>query len=367
MPVQTSYEDLIPVDEPTAVEGRLYYDSTDQVLRYHNGTEWITLGVLGYTGFDNNGGGVWTKYINIPITTTPSEYTQYKVVIDSTDVTVYSADDTQKAQGAVASDFWANVKTDGTDIRAFDEAKSQLYFWVENFDFTNKQATICVKVEAGISELNIAYGNPNATKSDYEDPEQVFEFFDDFETGDISADWTQDMGTWGIAQEQDGNYYITVTSEAGSPPGSQIYINKFEHQGGYAIEGEVKADNTGESRLAILYDPSSKKLIMVQIANTLDALTIWYYDGADWTKIGEASQSYTNGEKVILKIAIDTDGDITAKDLTKGVTVTATQTPFSGYLTLSRPGSASEGYWDKIKAYKLADPADFGTPQILEF
>ena len=103
-----------------------------------NKEKWASLWYLfGYDRFDNHGGGVWTKYINIPITTTPSEYAQYKVVIDSNNVTVYSADGTQKAQGAVASDFWANVKSDGSDIRVFDQAKEQLYFWIEEWDYSN--------------------------------------------------------------------------------------------------------------------------------------------------------------------------------------------------------------------------------------
>jgi len=132
--------------------------------------------------FDNSGGGSWSKYINIPITTTPSEYAQYKVVIDSNNVTVYSAEGTQKTQGnsSIASDFWNNVKSDGSDIRVFNQNREQRYFWIEEFDYNNHKAVIWVKVEAGDTELNIAYGNPNATKSSYENGEQVFEFFDDF-------------------------------------------------------------------------------------------------------------------------------------------------------------------------------------------
>ena len=140
--------------------------------------------------FDNNGGGSWSKYINIPITTTPSEYAQYKVVIDSNNVTVYSAEGTQKTQGnsGIASDFWNNVKSDGSDIRVFNQNKEQRYFWIEEFDYNNKKAVIWVKVEAGDTELNIAYGNPSALRSSYENGDLVFEFFDDFEELDIDKD-----------------------------------------------------------------------------------------------------------------------------------------------------------------------------------
>jgi len=126
--------------------------------------------------FDNSGGGSWSKYINIPITTTPSEEAQYKVVIGSNNVTVYSAEGTQKTQGnsGITSDFWNNVKSDGSDIRVFNQNKEQRYFWIEEFDYNNKKAIMWVKVEAGDTELNIAYGNPSATKSNYENPHEVF-------------------------------------------------------------------------------------------------------------------------------------------------------------------------------------------------
>jgi len=156
-----------------------------------------------YDGFDNNGGGSWKKYINIPITTTPTEYAQYKVVIDPTNVTVYSADGTQKVQGDVASDFWANVKSDGSDIRVFDQDKNQMYFWIEKWDYANQTAVIWVKLPAGSTELNIAYGNPSATKSDYENPNKVFEEFTSFEDSfEFTSENSNSNGyapIWGIA------------------------------------------------------------------------------------------------------------------------------------------------------------------------
>jgi len=133
--------------------------------------------------FDNSGGGSWSKYINIPITTTPSEEAQYKVVIEAFNVIVYSAKGTQKTQGGsdVATDFWTNVKSDGSDIRVFNQNKEQRYFWIEEFDYNNNKAIIWVKVEAGDTELNIAYGNPSALPSSYNNPKEVGLFFTDFE------------------------------------------------------------------------------------------------------------------------------------------------------------------------------------------
>jgi len=153
---------------------------------FKNTFETIPFGVT----FDNDGGGTWTQAIKVTLTTVPSEYAQYRIVIQSNTMQIYAADGTLKADyGAstgVASEFWNNVKSDGSDIRIADQNYSQLYFWIEEFDYSGKYAVIWVKVEAGTSELYIVYGNPSATKSAYENPEQVFEFFDDFEDGVLS-------------------------------------------------------------------------------------------------------------------------------------------------------------------------------------
>jgi len=135
----------------------------------------------GYEDFDNANGGAWKKYINIPITIIPSEYAQYIIEIDDTNVSVYNAKGDLKAQASIASEFWSLVRSDGFDMRAFDHLFRQLWFWVEEFDYTNKKAKIWVKLPENSEELNIAFGNPRATRSDYDNPKQVFDLYDDFE------------------------------------------------------------------------------------------------------------------------------------------------------------------------------------------
>jgi len=44
MPVKGSYIDFIPQSTaPSAVEGRIYYDSTVKRLKFYNGTQWVQL------------------------------------------------------------------------------------------------------------------------------------------------------------------------------------------------------------------------------------------------------------------------------------------------------------------------------------
>ena len=360
MPVEASYEDLIPSGEPAAVEGRLYYDSADQVLKYHNGTEWITVSAIteGYSGFDNNGGGAWTKYIRIPITTIPSEYAQYRVEIDDTNVTVYSVDGTQKAQGAVASDFWANVKTDGADIRVFDEAKIQLFFNIENFDYTNKQATILVKVYAGSTELNIAYGNPSATKSSSEDPEQVFEFefFDDFEGTELdTTKWSGDVS------------YVEVANGELHGLDSSAWHAMFHEQAGNALGKivEAKVKVTSIRVKPIVFGDGTRSFQFSHESTGADRFMA--YDGSTY--------NYTVDERAInenvydiYKIIVFEDGSCKfvnslAEKLSTDFTTFKLQN--TGTLRIELP--AGESYWDWIRVYKLTDPAEFGTPQVLSF
>ena len=141
----------------------------------------------GYEDFDGANGGVWKKYINIPIKTVPLEYAQYLIEIDDTNVSVYNVEGTLKAQSAIASEFWSLVRSDGFDIRAFDHLFNQLWFWVEEFDYTNKKAKIWVRLPENSEELNIAFGNEKAYESWYNNGDEVFEFFDDFEGTELDT------------------------------------------------------------------------------------------------------------------------------------------------------------------------------------
>jgi len=367
MPVQTSYEDLTPVDEPTAVEGRLYYDSSEKKLKYYNGSQWISLGVLGYTGFDNDGGGAWTKYINIPIMTSPSEYAQYKIEIDSTNVTVYSADGTQKAQGDVASDFWANVKTDGADIRAFDEAKSQLYFWIDNFDFDSKQATIWVKVEAGSTELNIAYMNPSATKSSYENVEQVFEFFDDFEGSELDTTKWEYGGTAGDWRLEVDNSILELYGNGGA-----VWIKSIQSFD-YPIIVRAKVmdlstfDSANKTRNRYISSQANQNPFGSDcgVFDKSTEPTIQLVWQSNWTGITANTDVWQISEEIFIPNQLfrwkrpewDEQGStsLTSIQLQYGV---------GDYNTAYQSGHMK---FDFIAVAKFTDPANFGTPQVLSF
>jgi len=322
---------------PKDYEIVLYRDA----VRFYdpNKEKWASLWYLfGYDRFDSHGGGVWTKYINIPITTSPSEYAQYIVVIDSNNVTVYSADGMQKVQGAVASDFWANVKSDGSDIRVFDQAKGQLYFWIDFFDYSNKKAVIWVKLEAGSSELNIAYGNPRATESAYNNKAQVVEdVFTDpgFETLDGWTYYEQD-------ESADGAYYEHPYTDWYTEGTASVYLC-CAFSGAYTgtYYARLKQSISPTFDIVVYFDVKTKT-----VTSDYGVVEVLVDDTQVW------STTQADTELLDQKITISAGSH----------TVTFGTRVNSGSVT--RYAIAA---FDNIRVLKLADPADFGTPQIVEF
>jgi len=157
--------------------------------------------------FDNSGGGIWKEYMSFPITTIPAEYAQYRIEINGTTWEIYNIDGVLEASGTNGN-FWQLVQSDGDDIRVFDQNSIQLGFWVKQFDYANQKATILVRVDKDVSELNIAYGNPSATKSAYNDPKLVVALTHLFTQVSTSPDVDCHQG---VAASE--NYYYTFHTD----------------------------------------------------------------------------------------------------------------------------------------------------------
>jgi len=152
---------------------------------------------VGTLVFDNGGGGSWSYYASFPIMqwVSNASYAVYKLVIDNSTWRLYNARGEYEAGGA-NDYFWDYVREDGLDIRVFDKDMNQLYFWIERFNYTERKATIWINVTEDSVEVNIAYGNPLAGKSSYEDPAKVFILFDDFDTLDTTK-WLVEVSSQG--------------------------------------------------------------------------------------------------------------------------------------------------------------------------
>jgi len=324
----------------------------------------------GYEDFDGANGGVWKKYINIPIKTVPLEYAQYLIEIDDTNVSVYNVEGTLKAQASIASEFWSLVRSDGFDIRVFDHLFNQLWFWVEEFDYTNKKAKIWVKLPENSEELNIAFGNEKASESSYNNGDETFEFFDDFLGTSLDTNkWTK-FGA-GSVTVSDSAVHITVPAQANVRAGIKTLTS---YGSGYVYvakilecplvtyqEGEIgwfsKDDQDAPSPYATgMYVHTNDAYYFSSVENAgRQEYTIDYSAGDIHAYV--LSENYAKFLRNWSLVVTDT-------------TPQKTPTPIGArgwsYSTNTPPTSRTISI-DWIFMLKLADPATFDTPRIVEF
>ena len=328
-------------------------------------------GILKYyvidANFDNNLGGTWSNYINIPISR-PSKSVQYKIEINGDNINVYSNDGTTVlTTGTGGLDFWNKVQTDGKDIRVFDETSSQNYFWVEKFDYANRKAIIWVRLNAGQEEVNIAYGNDNCITSKYNNGDMTFEFFDDFNDGVVDAGKWVKVGN-GTVKEENGyleiigpgdvetNMVHLFTTKTFTTP--CIVETKVMLVSGYTnlfFFAQSQAYQTSNNTFNLQFYPSDFRFAVVKdgfwsleyepsIGKTIYA-NIWYR----W--------------QTILK----SDKHITRLDDCAPVSWTPTQSWTSGYMALKAwKYDHCRHDWFFIRRY-LGSDISFGIPTIKEF
>ena len=325
---------------------------------------------LGYSNFDNNGGGAWLYYINVPITTIPAEYAQYKVIITANSFEIYAADGTLKLQdttSGVWNNFWANVQSSGDDIRVFDQNKTQLYFWREEWDYTNQRCVIWVNLPANSTELNIAYGNPNALKSTYEDPNTVFEYFEDFDGTALPNGWVvRNVGTGANVVVTVSNSILTA-QETGGAWGHVAYTTGFS----YPLVARIKAklDVDGNYYFIGLEDRamtgSALGAGIDAAAVVVDTTTAGAYRSARESTYTHIQKTADYSQWQTLTIVWQSTS---VKFVTEGIeeVTSTTNIPLDNmgfiFWVLGRTV-----YVDWVQILKLADPAAFGTPQVLAF
>jgi PGF-CTERM protein len=133
----------------------------------------LASGIGTVSAFSNSGDGDWKYYKEITVKENSGKtLTDFQVLVDLN-----------------PSNFPANAKSDGSDLRFKEGSGKELSYWIEEWNYPNN-AKIWVKVPSipanGETKIRMYYGNPSA--SAVSDGDTTFEFFDDFEDGDIS-DW----------------------------------------------------------------------------------------------------------------------------------------------------------------------------------
>ena len=345
--------------------------------------------------FDNSGEGTWKEYMSFPIITTPTEYAQYKIVVNGTNWELYNVTGSLETSGK-NDYFWSFVNSSGADIRAFNQTGQQLYFWVEYFNATEQKAVIWVNLTAGSSELNIAYGNPSALPSAYNNISMIYEIYDEFEGSAGSppdpAKWDYGKTNYGII-ELDGNghlkMYSTKTGGAGSFASSWI-IWKLKKVTDVFAETHIIEPSGG-------WEWDTQDAFIVRFNGVWDDT---YYPDTGYLGQGRCSETWTNNFGYVymgeynsgelwrddyqpnvdvneywmrfyvrgttLRLYISTDG-VNYQLVLENTTIYNLP---SGYFAFRHRGMgdrADNSLIDYIKALKSADPADFGTPSVKRF
>ncbi len=328
----------------------------------------VTFTVSGGGIFDNANGGTWQEYMSFPITTVPSEYAQYKIVINGNTWSIYNASGSLKATGT-NDNFWSLVKSDGSDIRVFNQS-SQLYFWIESWDYANQTAVIWVNLSAGSTELNIAYGNQYATISSYNNATLTLEFYDDFDDGVVDSVYVPVQGTETVS-ETNGVLDI-VTGSNTAPQG--VYINK-QFPNDIVVEVDVLEVSTSTANkqfgVYVRYVDVNNFYIVRWVDDDAPPTrykSILLRSAGTYTDLVTADSGVDASSGVWYHFKVQVSGSTFNANIA-GTSLSVTDSTItSGYVGLYVGWDAGfEFKFDNLRIYKLADPASFGTPSVKSF
>jgi hypothetical protein len=134
--------------------------------------------------------------------------------------------------GAALTDYQVKIdlshepamQGDFSDLRFISAADNLLDYWIES-KIDDSSATVWVKVDdiAASADTIIYMYYGNATASSVSDGDATFEFFDDFEDGDIS-DWSQ-YRNGEVTITDDGGNYVLLKTANNDPHGGYCTFN----------------------------------------------------------------------------------------------------------------------------------------------
>jgi len=210
---------------------------------------------------------------------------------------------------------WDNVKQDGGDIRFAADDGTIIPYWIEQWDYTNQQAVIWVKVPlipaGGSTAIYIYYGNSGAVSES--DGNAVFDFFDDFNTDKLYVNIGPGSGTYSIS---DSVLYMQHQGGAGGFDYT-LKIGDFDlsmyQAGSLWVEMKFKTDTQAEIHGILFRSAGTEPYNIYKVYGTQNVYApagIYYADviysgSGDWEIVGARIDDFTDG--TIVAIAIDYD------------------------------------------------------------
>ncbi len=129
----------------------------------------------------------YAKVITISNTGAALSDYQFKITLDSADTS-----------------FWSHVKSDGGDIRFYDDS-TELAYWVESFNYAGKSAIVWVKLPSvpalSTKKIYLYFGNSSLTTlSNYDNV-----FTKDYSESGLAGLWHMDAGAGNTVVDASGN------------------------------------------------------------------------------------------------------------------------------------------------------------------
>jgi len=265
-------------------------------------------------------------------------------------------------------DGWNNLATtNGSDIYFLDSSNNPLYYWIEEFDYSNQEATIWVKVPSIPASSSVTiymyYGEDNPYSS-YNDPSKVFLFYDDFETWSGWIRFDNDNDDLGnvvqdTARVYEGQYsahkiedndpdgaYKSIGITIGRNIALEFWINRNSNYAGGAWDQILIVNDDGKG-YNWAFDHSG------------DTITARRRDGySSVTDIASTSTTDYMDKWVFAQLIILSDGRIIARRYVDGELsgeAIGTDSTYSSFTRVHIGGGYD--YWiDQIKIRKYVDP-----------
>ena len=195
---------------------------------------------------------------------------------------------------------FSKANADGSDIRfTEDDGETLLPYWIEEWDATNQQAVIWVKVPSipvnGETTIYLYYGNPSAESES--DANAVFDLFDDFEDNDIS-DWTVLNGGFSAS-----NGIVSTTGE-----------RNLMHKGiiaekGIIIETSARASSDGIPGCAFAIQDVDN-YYMARINEPADKLELVKKDAGNYKTVAEVQKTINADVWYVIKTVWKSNGTV---------------------------------------------------------
>ncbi|RLG82618.1 MAG: hypothetical protein DRO39_09375, partial [Thermoprotei archaeon] len=256
---------------------------------------------------------------------------------------------------------WSYVKPNGSDIYITDFSGNPLYYWIEYFDYNNKEARIWVRVPHIPANttitLHLMHGGPNPYTS-YHDPEQVFPFFDDFNYTTIA-----ELETKWVIEEQTpilngtallvpgGNSTEAVSTKAWFTPPIVVHFKMAPTKTKSDWDGGVGIGPSNNSILGFIDD-------FPQDGKDISGLCIvqWF----EWYQLDCDKKRNSNDASYHIYQVVVTGAGSIFRDLTPGVLREVSSSESNaGYLWLINDGDDGSGNiydWVFVRNYTYPEP-----------